>query len=106
MGVDLMFVRALFLVGVALLIVGAGCAWLSANAVKRVIGVVLALFGALLTLGALGAGDAGVAGLAAGFAYLALGAALVVRLQEDYGGVEIPAHDSADEASEPLERGA
>jgi hypothetical protein len=92
---------------VVLLMIGAVTAWAGANAAKRLAGVVVALIGAVLGLGALGAPPALlIAGGALGFAHLALGLALLVRLQESYGGVESTEIDAADRAADAAEREA
>lgn len=96
--------RALFAAAVVLLMTGAVSAWSSPNAAKRVGGLVITCLGATTGLAVLGApGEALVAGAAAGFAYLAIGIALLVRLQEAYGGIEATEIDSADAQSEPAE---
>jgi multisubunit Na+/H+ antiporter MnhG subunit len=92
---------------IALLALGAVMALVSANAVKRVAGVALALLGALLGAAAINAPPALALGaIGAAFAHLIIGAAIVVRLQEAYGGVETRAFDEADEAAEPPEPSA
>lgn len=96
--------RALTAAAVVLLLAGAASAWTSANALKRLGGLVVAALGAIVALAALGAPQALlIAAAAALFAQIAVGAALLVRLQEDYGGVEIPEIDFADAQSEPPE---
>jgi hypothetical protein len=88
---------AQFACGVFVFAIGAAAAWVSSNAVKRVSGVIIVIAGALIALSALGAGpDILLAAIAAGLAYLAIGAAIAVRLQEAYDGVEIPDIDAAD----------
>lgn len=89
--------RAVLAIAVALLLCGAFAAWAAANAIKRLAAVTIALVAAVMAGAALGApgvlliGGAGVA-----FAYFAVGAALVVRAQEEYGAVETSEIDSAD----------
>lgn len=86
----------------ALMIIGAASALMLTNAIKRLAGLVIAGFGALAALAALGApGGALVAGVAVLFAQTAMGAAILVRLQESYGSVaatEIDAADTEDDA--------
>jgi hypothetical protein len=90
---------------VALVMIGAVTAWAAANAAKRLAGATIALIGAVLALGALGAPPALlVAGVALTFAHLTLGLALLVRLQEGYGGVESTEIDAADRKAEAAER--
>ena len=104
---DLYIERALFAAAVVLLLIGAATAWRSAHAAKRLAGLLIAEIGALLALAALHAPEAAlIAGVAAAFAQLALGASILVRLQEAYGGVESPDIDAADEDSEPAEPAA
>lgn len=89
---------------VTLLLIGVGMAWTSANTAKRLAGLLIAALAAVLGLAALGAPQSAmIAGLALAFAHLLAGAALIVRLQEAYGGVEAADFDAADEQSEPAE---
>ena len=90
---------------VALLSLGAVMAWASANAAKRLAGLQIALLGASLGAAALGAPTPLVlATIVVAVAHLALGIAIVVRLQESYGGVETPEIDTADKQQpEPTE---
>lgn len=104
---ELVAERLQFAASVALLMIGAVTAWASTNALKRVAGLMLALIGAILAMAVLGApGFALLAGVAAAAASLLVGVALLVRLQESYGGVETPEFDLADDQSEPIEPGA
>lgn len=106
MSADLLAERLELTVAVALLILGAITAWTSANVVKRLVGLVLAQLGALISLAALHAPDGALlAAIALAAAQLIVGAALVVRLQEAYGGLEVPDFDAADDQSEPEESG-
>ena len=83
---------------IALVITGAAAALVQANAVKRVIGLTIAGFGAIAALAGLGAPDAAlVAGVAIVFAYSVVGVALIVRLQESYGAIEAPEIDASDQ---------
>ena len=98
---------AAFVIAVALALIAALTAHVSANATKRLAAVIVALFAAMLALAALGAPQAAlIAGGVIAFAYCIMGVALVVRLQEAYGGVEVAELDAADEASEPREPSA
>jgi hypothetical protein len=90
---------------VALVVGGALSAFASSNALKRVAAVVIALFGAALALGALGAPAIGVVGaVAIAFGYAVAGVSIVVLLQETYGSVEVRDVDAADERDEPQEQ--
>lgn len=90
--------------GILLLMVGIATTWLAANGAKRLAGLAVSGMGAVAALAALRAPDAAlIAGLAAGFAQLALGAALLVRLQEGYGATDAPEIDAADIQDEPPE---
>lgn len=93
--------RLAFAGAAALLLIGAATASASSNVVKRILGLAVAGLGALLALAALGAPPAALlSGVVVLLATLALGAALTVRLQEAYGGVEAHAFDDIDEDSE------
>lgn len=97
--------RALLAVAIVLMMAGAASAWVSPNAGKRVGGIVIAWMGAVAALAALRAPSALlVAGLAVGFAYVVVAAAMMVRLQESYGGVEAPDIDAAEAEREPPEQ--
>jgi len=103
-GDTLLLERALLGLAAALVMAGAVAAWTSPNAIKRLASVLIASFGAMMGLAALAAPTGVlVAGVAVAFAYLAIGAALIVRLQEGYSAVETPEIDAADEADEPRE---
>ena len=98
---------AAFAVAIALALIAALTAHASANATKRLVAVIVALFAAILALAALGAPQTAlIAAGAVAFAYCVIGVALVVRLQEAYGVVEVAEFDAADEASEPREPSA
>lgn len=89
----------------ALLSIGGLAATTSASALKRVIGIALALIGAIGALAALGVSQtAMVAGAAAAFAFVALGVAIVARLQEAYGASSVAEFEAADRDSEPVGR--
>lgn len=99
------FTAAVLAGAVALAMIGAVTAWAGANALKRLTGMTIALIGAILALGAIGAPPALiVAGVVLAFAHLALGLALLVRLQEAYGGTETTDIDAADRKTEAAER--
>lgn len=90
--------------GVALVAGGAVAAFASANALKKITAVVLALSGATLTLAALQApAIAIVAAVAIAFAYAIVAVAVAVRVQEAYGVVETDEIDGADQQDEPRE---
>ena len=92
---------------VALLTFGAAVAWTSVAFTKRVAGVLLALSGAILGLSALGAPPAlTIAGVAVLFAFAAIGAGVLIRLQEAYGSTELADVDAADADAEPREPAA
>jgi uncharacterized membrane protein len=91
-------------IAIAVATAGAVAAHTCANALKRVAAMLIALGGAILALGVLGAPEASLIGAAAiAFAYCLLGVAVVVRVQEAYGGIETGDVDAADDASEPQE---
>ncbi|WP_156767566.1 hypothetical protein [Candidatus Viadribacter manganicus] len=89
---------------VALVMIGAAAVLLLSNAIKRLAGLLIAGFGAIGGLAALGASDGAlIVGVAVLFAQTAIGAALVVRLQEAYSAidaVEIDAADADDDAQD------
>jgi hypothetical protein len=90
-----------FALAAAVAMAAAFTALTSANAVKRVVSIVVALIGAMLASAALAApAQLVVAAGALAFAFCAVGVALIVRLQEAYGAVEVGDFDSADEQSE------
>ncbi|MBC7768117.1 MAG: hypothetical protein H7124_04970 [Phycisphaerales bacterium] len=97
MAPDVFVIRMVLAGAVALMVCGAAAAWVSANALKRVAGGVIALVGAMIALAALQAPTGLlVAGAAVAFAHTALGVAIAVRVQEAYGAVEAPEIDQAD----------
>lgn len=90
----------------AIALVGAGIlgAFVAANIAKRLAGLLVALIGAIAALATIGAPDALLIGaVVVGFAQTALGAAILVRAQEEYGDTESTDIDSADLADEPAE---
>jgi hypothetical protein len=93
--------RLLLAAAVAFVLVGAITTTVSGNATKRIAGLFIATLGALLALAALRAPEGAlIVAAVAGFAHVAIGAALVTRMQEAYGGVDIAAINAADEQSE------
>ncbi|GAM98834.1 hypothetical protein U91I_02470 [alpha proteobacterium U9-1i] len=107
MSPETLVLQAEFAVAVVMLIAGAVAAWTSANIAKRVVGVAIAQIGAVLGAMALGATSAALmAGIVVAMTQLLVGAALLVRLQEGYGGIEAREFDRADDESEPGEPAA
>ncbi len=105
MAADVLLLRAELAVALVLLLSGAVAAWASGNVVKRIVGLLLAHVGAVLALAALGLPDVVLMlGVGVALAHLLIGAALLVRLQEAYGGVEAREFDAADEQTEPTEQ--
>lgn len=93
-----------YLAGVVLLIAGSSAAWASSNLAKRLVGVAIAHLGATVSAAAVGAPQSLlIAGATIGFAALAIGAALVVRLQEAHGAIEAAAVDAADRDADARE---
>lgn len=91
-------------IAAALLALGAVMAWSSANAAKRLAGVQIALLGGCVALAVIEAPSTlMLIAIAVALAHVALGGAIIVRLQEAHGGVEAPDIDSADKQSEPVE---
>lgn len=92
---------ALFAAALALVAIGATTAWTSSNLIKRVVGLMLAQFGAALAALALGAAQGlAFAAIAAALGGALLGAAFWVRAQEAYRSVEGDEIDAADRQSE------
>lgn len=106
LALDALPIERLALAAALALTIGAAvAAWTASGALKRLACLVLAQIGAVLAAAALGAAQAAaIAGIAVAFAQLAVGAALVVRLQEDYGGVDVAQIDSADAADDVPEQ--
>jgi len=95
------------LLSFALLLVGAAAALASANAAKRVIGLTIAMIGAVAAGAALHApAILLVAGVAVALAQCLLGLALIVRLQESYGGAETLEIEDEDRRADAAERAA
>lgn len=94
---------ALLAAALASFAIGAAAVFGARHGLKQVVGLAIAQAGACLGALALGAVDLALAGLAALFAAVMLGAALIVRLQEAYGGVEGAEIDAADAADEPAD---
>jgi hypothetical protein len=91
-------------VALALLMAGVATAWRTANAARRLGGILCAHIAAMLTLGVLGAPTiAAVTAVAIAFGYCAIGVAVTIRLQESYASTEAGEVDSADDQGEPAE---
>ena len=104
MAPTLLVLRLALAASIVLLACGVALAWTSASFAKRVMGVMIALTGAIVALAALNAPQAMmIAGVAVLLAYAAIGAGVLVRLQEAYGAAEIAEIDSADADAEPAE---
>jgi hypothetical protein len=88
---------------IMLVIAGSAAALIAMNAIKRLVGVTIAGLGVLVAL-ALWTPQAVSMGVAIIFGQLAVGVALVVRMQESYGSIEVRDIDAADAADEPRER--
>jgi hypothetical protein len=92
---------------IALVVIGGVAALLLANVVKRIAALIIAGFGAIVALAALGAPDSAlVVGVAVVFAQTVVGVAILVRLQESYGAIEASEIDSADgdeDARDPVQ---
>lgn len=92
---------------IVILFIGAAAALVARNAMKRLMGVIIAGLGAIALLAALGAPNGAVmAAVAALAAQLLIGSAIVVRLQEEYGSMDVADIDAADASSEPEDRAA
>ena len=91
-------------VAIVLLGVAAAAIFSTANLMRRVIGLFIALLAGILAASALRA-DGGViiAGVGIATAYAAISIALLVRVQEAYRSVEIDELDAADLSDEPVE---
>lgn len=88
----------------AVLLAGVTAAATGASVTKRLIGVLVALLGAALAAAVVGAPPALlIASAALLLAYAAVGAALLVRLQEAYGSIETAEIDAADAESDNVE---
>ena len=104
MALDVSLARLVLSGAVFLLVAGGVTAWISVNVGKRLVGIVTAQIGAALALAALHApSHAMIAGLVVAFVQVALGVALLVRLQESYGTTETVEIDVGDGQSEPPE---
>lgn len=94
--------RALLGAAMVLSVAGGAAALLSPNLMKRLAAIAVAQIGAMIALATLGApSQALVAAGAIAFAQIAVGAAILVRLQESYGDTEASEIDAADAADEP-----
>ncbi len=73
----------------------------ASNAGKRLAGAAVVMLGAALAVSALRAPQIFVsAAVAVALAYAALGALILIRLQEAYGDTELPAIDAVDDDAE------
>lgn len=89
---------------VALLTGGAVTAFTSSNLLKKTIALAVSLIAAALALAVLGVpGVAVLSATAIALAYVVVGVAITVRVQEAYGSAEIANIDAADEQDEPRE---
>jgi hypothetical protein len=100
-----LFASAISLViAAALLMAGVATAWSSANLMRRMMGLAIALIAAVVAASVLGAPDqVAIAATALAFAYLVAGVSVLVRLHETYATSETPDLDAADDADEPAE---
>lgn len=88
---------ALYVAATALAVLGALVTLKSRNAIKKLVGMLIAGFGAMASLAVMGAPAPALAACAAVLlAQTAIGAAIVIRLQESYGATETPDIDVAD----------
>lgn len=86
---------------VALVVLGVVTLLAASNAGKQLAGAATVMLGAAFAVAALRAPQIFVsAAVAVAFAYAALGALILVRLQEAYGDTEIPAIDAVDDDAE------
>jgi hypothetical protein len=106
MGAEDVFLRVEIALCAAFLMLGAIMALTSANLVKRIAGLLIANIAAVLAAAVLTGGALLIVGVAVMAAALVIGSALIVRLQERYGGVEAAEQDAADSDSEPRESDA
>jgi len=96
-GVDALALRGVIAAALALVLCGVFVGWTAGNAAKRTAAHALAVLGAVMAGAAIGAPiELLVAAVAIGLGYLLVGAALVVRLQEEYASVEVADIDKAD----------
>lgn len=94
--------RVLVAVAVGLALLGASAALAAQSVIARLVGVVVASLGGACALAFVGAPPAAQAVAAAsGLAYLLVGAAILLRIQESYPSLEGAALDTADAAEEP-----
>jgi multisubunit Na+/H+ antiporter MnhC subunit len=83
-------------------IAGLAYALAADNLVKRLVGLASAMLACIAALALRGAPQGLlIAAAVAGFAQVALGTALLVRIQEDYGEIESRDLDNADRSTEP-----
>jgi hypothetical protein len=91
---------AALVVSVAILMGAAVTALTSASVLKRIVAVLTALIAAALAAGVLSAAAATLGAIALMFAYGVFGVAILVRLQESYGGSDAGDIDMADDQGE------
>ncbi|MBL8538013.1 MAG: hypothetical protein JNM59_11475 [Hyphomonadaceae bacterium] len=95
---------ALVALSAALMAIGFAGAWLASNLAKRLTAQVLTMLGALMVCVVIGASQAlMLAGGALIFGYALVGVAVLVRLQEAYGTIELQEIDAADAQAEAQE---
>jgi hypothetical protein len=91
-----------FAAAVLLLFSGAGVALAAQNVTKRFIAIFIAMLGAMLAAAALHVNAANLmAGAAVAAAYVIIAIPVMIRVQEQYGGIEADGLDAADLAGEP-----
>ena len=96
-----LLMRAMVAAAMAVVILGLVALVTSANAGKRLAGAATAMLGAVLALAALHAPQIFIsAATAVALGYAALGALVLIRLQEAYGDTELAAIDAADDDAE------
>lgn len=98
---------ALFATGLLLVALAASLAFTASHWLKRVLGALMAQIAAILATVAIGApAPLAAVGLGACFAAMLLGAALLVRLHEEYRTLEHAEIDAMETESEPAEPGS
>lgn len=96
-----LLLRAMVAAAVMVMVLGMLALLTSANAGKRLAGAATAMLGAVLALAALRAPSIFISAAAAvALVYAALGALVLIRLQESYGDTELPAVDAVDDDTE------
>ncbi|MEQ1618808.1 MAG: hypothetical protein ABL883_10755 [Terricaulis sp.] len=96
-----LLMRVMVAAAMAAVILGLVALATSTNAGKRLAGAATVMLGAVLALAALHAPQIFIsAATAVSFGYAALGALVLIRLQEAYGDTELAAIDAADDDAE------